>query len=114
MSVSKIQVLGRDTTVRTYFNPAGGVTNSTTHGGCYYERYGNVVHIHAGCAGLTPGGTDYTIITLPVECRPASPVFAHGTGGSWNNLGYLDIRADGSVHIRSEGTACGAELTYIV
>lgn len=114
MAVSKIQVLGRETTVRTYFNPAGGVTNSTTHGGCYYERYGNVVHVHAGAKGLTSGGTDYTIITLPEGYRPATTVFGGGTGGSWNNLGYIDIHTDGTVHIRSEGTACGAELTYIV
>ena len=104
---------GGDVTEHVPFTPSG-VTSYAGYGGCYYEKYGNVVHVHVGASGLTAGGTDYNIFTLPSGYRPATNLFAHGTGGNWNNLGYLDIRADGSIHIRSAGNYCGADITYIV
>lgn len=98
---------------KTVFNPTG-ITSYAGYGGCYYEKYGNVVHVHVGASGLTAGGTDYNIFTLPSGYRPPSNLYAHGTGGSWNNLSYLDIRADGAIHIRSAGNYCGADITYLV
>ena len=104
---------GGDVTEHVPFTPTG-VTSYAGYGGCYYEKYGNVVHVHVGVSGLNAGGTDYNIFTLPSGYRPASYVVAHGTGGNWNNLGYLDIQTDGSIHIRSAGNYCGADITYIV
>lgn len=95
------------------FTPSG-VSSYAGYGGCYYEKYGNVVHVHVGVSGLTAGDTDYNIFTLPSGYRPASYVFAHGTGGTWNNLGYMHVGADGSIHVRSAGNYCGADITYLV
>ena len=88
-------------------------SNYSTYGGSYYEVYGKVVHVHIGISGIT-ASTDTVIYTLPSEYRPSSTVFGHGTGGAWNNLGYVDIRTDGEIHVRSEGTYCAVDITYIV
>lgn len=94
------------------FTPTSG-TSYANYGGCYYETYGNVVHVHVGVYPLT-ANTAYTIYTLPSEVRPASPVFAHGTGGAWNNIGYIEVRANGEIYVRSQGTGCGADAVYLI
>ncbi len=103
----------KPTTVKTTFTPTG-VTSYSGYGGCYYEKCGSVVHVHVGVSGLTAGGTDHNIFTLPSGYRPTTQVHAHGTGGNWNNLGYLYIGDDGAIHVRSAGTYCGADITYLV
>ena len=93
------------------FTPTAG-SSYTSYGGCYYEKYGRVIHVHVGVSGLT-ANTATQIYTLPSGYRPASTVFGHGTGGSWNNLGYLEVTTAGAVTVRSEGTYCGADVTFI-
>lgn len=97
---------------KTTFTPAHG-TNYSTYGGSYYEKFGHVVHVHVGVSGLT-ASTDYVVTTLPAGYRPSSTVFAHGTGGAWNNISYMDVRTDGAVHVRSQGAYCGADVTFMV
>lgn len=97
---------------RTSFTPLRGA-NYAGYGGCYYEKFGSVVHVHVGVSGLT-ANTATNIQTLPSGFRPPSLVFAHGTGGSWNNLGYLQVDSSGTVMVRSEGTYCGADVTFMV
>ena len=107
------EIIGTNTaTSKTTFTPTSGSSYSN-YGGCYYEKFGKVVHVHVGVSGLT-ANTDTTIFTLPSGYRPSSTVFAHGTGGAWNNIGYLDVRTNGEVHVRSQGAYCGAEVTYLV
>lgn len=102
----------KEETEHVPFTPTD-VTSYAGYGGCYYEKYGNVVHVHVGASGMT-ASRDYAIFTLPSGYRPPSNLFAHGTGGAWNNLGYLDVQTDGSIHIRSAGNCCGADITYLV
>lgn len=94
------------------FTPAKGA-NYDYYGGCYYEKYGRVVHVHVGINGLT-ANTANNILTLPAGYRPASLIVVHGTGGSWNNLGYVDINTSGVIQVRTEGAACCADVTFIV
>ena len=108
----KINGVSISSTSRTTFTPTSGASYSN-YGGCYYEKYGNVVHVHVGVSGLT-ANTATNIATLPAGYRPYSTVFAHGTGGSWNNLGYLEVTSAGVVTVRSAGTYCGADVTFIV
>lgn len=108
----KINGASISSTTRKTFTPTSGASYSG-YGGCYYEKYGNVVHVHVGVSGLT-ANTATNISTLPAGYRPHSMVCAHGTGGSWDNLGYLQISTDGVVMVRSKGTYCGADVTYIV
>lgn len=96
----------------TTFTPTSGSSYSN-YGGCYYEKYGRLVHVHVGVSGLTTN-TSTNIFTLPTGYRPSSPMFAHGTGGSWNTLGYLEISTAGVVNVRSQGTYCGADAFFIV
>lgn len=92
---------------------ASGASNYSSYGNSYYEKAGNIVHVHIGVSGLTTG-TATSIYTLPSGHRPTSKVFAHGTGGAWNNLGYMEITTAGVITVRSEGTYCGADVTYFV
>lgn len=99
-------------TDKTTFTPTSGSSYSN-YGGCYYEKWGNVVHVHVGVSGLTTG-TSTQIYTLPSGCYPTSPIYAHGTGGAWNNIGYLEISTTGAVTVRSQGTYCGADAVFMV
>lgn len=107
------EIIGTNTGIgKTTWTPTSGSSYSS-YGGCYYEKYGRVVHVHVGVSGLTTG-TSTNIYTLPSSHRPSSPVYAHGTGGAWNNIGYLEISTAGVVTVRSQGTYCGADITYLV
>lgn len=99
-------------TGNTPFTPTSGSSYSN-YGGCYYEKYGRVVHVHVGVYQLT-ANTATIIYTLPSEVRPPSVIFAHGTGGSWNNIGYVEVRTNGEIYVRAQGTGCGADITYLV
>lgn len=107
-----IQYYSGDSVSKTTFTPTSG-SNYDNYGGCYYEKCGGVIHVHVGVSGLT-ANTDTTIYTLPSGYCPSSTVFAHGTGGAWNNLGYVDVRTSGEVHVRSQGTYCGVDITYMI
>ena len=106
------EIVGTNTGLgKTTWTPTSGSSYSN-YGGCYYEKYGRVVHVHVGVSGLTTG-TSTNIYTLPSSHRPSSPVYAHGTGGAWNNIGYLEISTGGVVTVRSQGTYCGADITFL-
>lgn len=109
-AIQEVKILGSDY-VRATFTPTSGSSYSN-YGGCYYEKYGRVVHVHVGVSGLSTGAST-NIYTLPSGYRPTSPVFAHGTGGAWNNIGYLEISTAGVVTVRSQGTYCGADVTFM-
>lgn len=96
---------------KTTWTPTSGSSYSN-YGGCYYEKYGRVVHVHVGVSGLTTRIAT-NIYTLPSGYRPSSPVYAHGTGGAWDNIGYLEISTAGVVTARSQGTYCGADVTFL-
>lgn len=107
------EIIGTNTGIgKTTWTPTSGSSYSN-YGGCYYEKYGRVVHVHVGVSGLTAGNAT-NIYTLPSGYRPSSPVYAHGTGGAWNNIGYLEISTAGVVTVRSQGAYCGADITYLV
>ena len=105
---------GRETTVSSStFNPTSGSSYSY-YGGCYYETYGDIAHVHVGVSGLT-SNTAVTIYTLPSNYWPKSPIFAHGTGGSSSNIGYVEIRTNGDIYVRPNGgTAVGADAFYMI
>lgn len=105
---------GRETTVsNSTFNPTTGSAYSS-YGGCYYETYGDIVHVHVGVSGLT-SNTGATIYTLPTELKPSTTIFAHGTGGSASNIGYLEVRTSGDIYVRSNGgTYVGADAFYMI
>ena len=109
--IQEVKILGSDY-VKATFTPTSGSSYSS-YGGCYYEKYGRVVHVHVGMSGLT-AGTATVIYTLPSGYRPSTTVFAHGTGGAWNNIGYVEIYADGRISVRSQGAYCGADITFLV
>ena len=109
-AIQEVKVLGSDY-VRAEFLPTTG-NSYANYGGCYYEKYGRVVHVHVGVMSLTTG-TATNIYTLPSGFRPTTVVYAHGTGGTWNNIGYMEISTAGVVTVRSQGTYCGADITFL-
>lgn len=106
------EIVGTNTGLgKTTWTPTSGSSYSS-YGGCYYEKYGRVVHVHVGVSGLT-ANTATVVYTLPSSHRPSSTVFAHGTGGAWNNIGYVEIYSDGRISVRSQGAYCGADITFL-
>jgi hypothetical protein len=110
-AIQEVKILGSDY-VRTTFTPTRGSSYSN-FGGCYYEKYGRPVHVHLGLSGLT-ASTSATVFTLPSGYRPSSPVYAYGTGGSWDVLCYAVIGTGGAIDVRSHGTYCGADITFMI
>lgn len=107
------EIIGTNTaTSKTTFTPTSGSSYSS-YGGCYYEKWGKVVHVHIGVSGLT-ASTATNIYTLPTGYRPTSPIFAYGTSGSWNSIAYVEIRTDGVINVRSVGNYCGADVSFMV
>lgn len=92
---------------------ASGVSNYSSYGNSYYEKAGNVVHVHIGVSGVT-ANTVTAIYTLPSGYRPTSKVFGHGTGGTSDNIGYMDITTAGVISVRSSSGYIGADVTYFV
>ena len=108
-------IIGSNTAInKTTWTPINGSSYSN-YGGCYYEKYGRVVHVHVGVSGL-PADHSLRIIyaALPEDCSPSSNIYSHGTGGSWDNLGYLEVQPNGKIYVRSQGTYCGADAIYLV
>lgn len=106
------EIVGTSTGLgKTTWTPTSGSSYSN-YGGCYYEKYGRVVHVHVGVSGLT-SGTATDIYTLPSGYRPSSTIYAHGTGGAWNNIGYVEISTGGVITCRSQGAYCGADITFL-
>ena len=107
------EIIGTNTaTSKTTFPPTSG-SSYTNYGGCYYEKWGKVVHVHIGVSGLT-ASTATDIYTLPAGYRPTSPIFTYGTSGSWNSIAYVEIRTDGVINVRSVGNYCGADVSFMV
>lgn len=88
-------------------------SNNSVYGNSYYEKAGNVVHVHIGVKGIT-ANTVVAIATLPSGYRPTSQVFGHGTGGTSDNIGYIDISTAGVIQVRSSTGYIGADVTYLV
>ena len=102
------------TRVKTTITPtASGVSNYSNYGNSYYEKAGNVVHVHIGVKGVT-ANTVVAIATLPSGYRPTSQVFGHGTGGTSDNIGYMDISTAGVIQVRSATGYISADITYLV
>ena len=110
-AIQEVKILGEENTSKTTFTPTSGSSYSN-YGGCYYEKRGRTVHVHLGVSGLT-ASTSATVFTLPSGYRPSSPIYAYGTGGAWNTLCYVAIGTGGAIDVRSQGTYCGADITFM-
>lgn len=110
-AIQEVKILGSDY-VKTTFTPTRGSSYSN-YGGCYYEKYGRTVHVHLGVSGLT-ASTSATVFTLPSGYRPSSPIYAYGTGGAWDTICYVAIGTGGAIDVRSHGTYCGADITFMI
>lgn len=107
------KIMSELTMVRQTFTPTSG-SNYSGYGGCYYETYGKMVHVHVGVSGLTQN-TGKAIYTLPSGLCPSTPIYAHGTAGTAANIGYLEIRTDGKVYVQPNGgTYLGADAIYMI
>lgn len=98
---------------KSTFTPTRG-SNYDNYGGCFYERYGALVHIHLGLSGLSQGAAN-RVYELPTEIRPPVTIFANGHAGSFNSYTVVEVRRDGIISIiPNGGTYCGADVFYIL
>lgn len=100
------------TPVKTTFTPMRG-SSYAPYGGCYYETWGRLVHLHLGISGLV-ASTGVTVTIMPSALCPPSKVFAQGTAGSMNSQVIAEMETDGITRVYPSSTYCGADLYYII
>ena len=98
--------------VHQSFTPTAG-TSYANYGGCYYEVFGKIVHLHFGISNLT-ANTATTIYTIPEGLRPPSKIFAQGTSGTINSQVIVEANTDGTVTAMPSSTYCGCDVYYIL
>ena len=102
---------GQVTTVQ--FTPLYG-SNYANYGNCYYQVLGKIVHVHLGISGLT-ANTGRIIYNLPLEARPPTNIFVHGSSGSASTIASVEIRSNGEVYVYpNTNTYVGADAVYFV
>lgn len=97
---------------RVDFTTATGA-NYANYGGCYYENWGRLVHIHIGVSGLTAGSGN-TIYTMPNSLKPSETIFTLGSSGTTGKYVSVETRASGQVVVYPEFTYCGADVYYTI
>ena len=88
-------------------------SNYSNYGGCYYEVWNRLVHIHIGVSGLTVN-TGNTITSIPLAIRPVATIFTLGGGGNQDLFTTVETRASGLVVVYPRGTYCGADVYYLI
>lgn len=102
-----------DAPIKTVFTPSSG-SSYAGYGGCYYEVYGKLVHIHLGISGLT-ANTGTVVYCMPEYLRPSSLVIAQGTSGSVGSQVIVELSStNGNLLVSPSSTYCGADIYYII
>jgi len=98
------------------------LTNGTAYddfGGVFYEKLGNLVHVHVSVSGVTTN-TNTVIFTMPEELRPTGATCsAVGVSQQYfsDSLTLCKGRvsaSDGNVSVLSNGTYAIIEFYYII
>lgn len=110
--LTKILGLLTATPLKTTVTPMSG-SSYAPYGGCYYETWGRLVHLHLGINGLT-ANVGVTVATMPSALCPPSKVFAQGTAGGLNSQVIAEMETDGTTRVYPSATYCGVDLYYII
>lgn len=95
-----------------YQEPQTGASYSN-YGGCYYEIWNKIIHIHIGVSGLT-ANTSNQIYTLPTAIKPYATIFTIGSSGGIGKYAIIETRGSGAVVAYPDNTYCGADIFYII
>lgn len=110
MATSTIKAM---TIEKVTITPSKG-TSYAPWDGCYYEKYGRLVHLHFGVSGLTQG-TGNVIYTLPEELRPHTLHIAIGGGQTSSHYGQLQVTVAGTCTFYPNGnTYALVDAFYLV
>ena len=97
---------------KTTFSPTNGASWAN-YGGCYYEVYGQFIHVHLGIGSLT-ANTNTVVYTLPTSIAPSTMIFGTGIGNNLSTMSRAHISTSGAITVNSAATYCGAELYYLI
>ena len=107
--LAKILVYMKKTSATT-FTPVVGTAYSS-YGGCYYEKYGALVHVHIGMSGLN---SSYQIVyTMPTGFRPQSIQMSVGEGGNAGSIAKIYVNTNGNIQVSSSVGYCGGDIYYL-
>lgn len=93
----------------THFDTGSSYEN---YGNVYYEKFGNIVHLHIGMSGLSPNSTN-NVFTLPSNILPSSVITATGISIGLNNTCRMEIHEAGLVQIHPDAAYALVDVTYI-
>lgn len=90
-------------------------TIDTSRGGCWYVKYGNIVHLHLAVKDLTVETTT-RVFTMPEGSRPPhSSAFGLGVGADRTKIANVSVGAvSGACNLWSESTTAQIDLEYTV
>ena len=97
---------------KTTFTPAYG-SSYAAFGGCYYEKYGHIIHLHIGISGLT-AKTGRVVLVLPEAFRPSAGILQKCIADNVDKMGNLEVRTNGEVYVNTQGTYIGADVMWFV
>lgn len=87
----------------------------TSRGGCYYRRFGRIVHLHLSVKDLTEETTT-NVYTMPTGYRPPySSGMGIGIGASRDKRANVSVGAStGTCNLWSESTTALIDFVYII
>lgn len=107
------------TPVRTAVTTLTSGSVYSAYGGVYYERLGNLIHVHVAASGVSSSNVS-AIFTLPEAIRPATGDAVVASGWSFMYFGDSntpckgEIKSDGVVSVKSGGTYAIIEFYYMI
>lgn len=90
-------------------------TIDTSRGGCYYKRYGNIVHLHLSVKDLTVE-TNTNVFTMPSDLRPSNiTAIGLGIGDTRDKLASVTVgAASGACNLWSQSTTALVDFVYMI
>lgn len=90
-------------------------TIDTSRGGCWYAKYGNVIHLHLAVSGLTPETTT-NVFTMPEAFRPPHVTcMGIGIGADRLTKSSVSVGAQSGVcNLWSESTTAVIDVEWLI
>ena len=107
--LTKVLVYLKKTSATT-FTPVAGSAYAG-YGGCYYEQWGDLVHIHIGMSGLN--SSYQTVYTMPSGLRPSTIQMSVGEGGNSTAVAKIYVNTNGTIQVSSSIGYCGGDIYYL-
>lgn len=94
------------------WTPTTGASYSG-YGGCWYQTWGRMVHVHVGISGLS-ANTSSTVYTMPSGLCPRVQIISQGRSANSDSLAYMSMSSGGVIQINPTGAYATGEFFYFI